>query len=108
MKNQKSLLSKDPTCFPFCASLKAPLEDAAVVLSERFPAPKYVQCNSGGSQARFLLAKVNPSTSYAQVGGGSPQPLGGGPETSGDAAINTDDVSLKVFMEHLIKLAVQS
>ncbi|KAL8430631.1 hypothetical protein ACSSS7_005803 [Eimeria intestinalis] len=85
--------------------LQAPVDDASVVLSDRFPAPKYVQCNSGGSQARFLLAKVNPSTSYVQSGGGQPLDL---TEGGGDSFINTDDVSLKVFMEHLIKLAVQS
>lgn len=85
--------------------LQAPVDDASVVLSDRFPAPKYVQCNSGGSQARFLLAKVNPSTSYAQSGGAQPLGL---TEGGGDSFINTDDVSLKVFMEHLIKLAVQS
>ncbi|KAL8448078.1 hypothetical protein Emed_004077 [Eimeria media] len=76
--------------------LQAPVDDASVVLSDRFPAPKYVQCNSGGSQARFLLAKS-----------GGAQPLGL-TEGGGDSFINTDDVSLKVFMEHLIKLAVQS
>ncbi|KAL8454021.1 hypothetical protein Emag_001593 [Eimeria magna] len=85
--------------------LQAPVDDASVVLSDRFPAPKYVQCNSGGSQARFLLAKVNPSTSYVQSGGAQPLGL---TEGGGDSFINTDDVSLKVFMEHLIKLAVQS
>ncbi|CDJ28993.1 protein transport protein Sec23, putative [Eimeria mitis] len=84
--------------------LQAPVDDASVVLGDRFPAPKYVQCNSGGSQARFLLAKVNPSTSY--INSGAAQPLG--LTEGGEAFINTDDVSLKVFMEHLIKLAVQS
>ena len=84
--------------------MQAPVDDASVVLGDRFPAPKYVQCNSGGSQARFLLAKVNPSTSY--VNSGAAQPLG--LTEGGEAFINTDDVSLKVFMEHLIKLAVQS
>ncbi|EPR59669.1 Sec23/Sec24 trunk domain-containing protein [Toxoplasma gondii RUB] len=90
--------------------LQAPLEDAKVILDERFPVPKYVQCNSGGSQARFLLAKVNPSTNYAQTAGGGAGMAGlmGDSGAAGESFINTDDVSLKVFMDHLIKLAVQS
>ncbi|EAN32984.1 Sec23/Sec24 trunk domain protein [Theileria parva strain Muguga] len=79
--------------------LQAPSDDARHILDERFPTPKFILCNQGGSQARFLLAKVNPSTTYTS----------GLQEFDGSTAIiNTDDVSLKTFMEHLIKLVVQS
>jgi len=73
--------------------LMAPAVDAKQVLKDRFPVPKFVQTNAGGSQARHLTSRVNPSTTYHhQI----------------DSGIITDDVSLKVFMEHLVKLAVQS
>jgi len=77
----------------FRTLLQAPATDAKSILGDRFPVPKFIQTNAGGSQARFLTSKVNPSTS------------GAGGENAG---LFTDDVSLKVFMEHLIKLAVQS
>lgn len=49
-------------------------------------------------QARFLLAKLNPSTTYNSTHEVAP----------GGDIIFTDDVSLQVFCEHLQKLAVQS
>jgi len=48
------------------------------------------------AQARFLLAKLNPSSTY-----NSNSPMS-------NEVIMTDDVSLAVFTEHLKKLAVQS
>eukprot|EP00929_Paragymnodinium_shiwhaense_P012712 TRINITY_DN1202_c0_g2_i1.p1 TRINITY_DN1202_c0_g2~~TRINITY_DN1202_c0_g2_i1.p1 ORF type:complete len:758 (+),score=222.41 TRINITY_DN1202_c0_g2_i1:97-2370(+) len=81
--------------------LQAPAEDAKQILADRFPVPKFIQTNAGGSQARFLTSKVNPSNTHSSSGFGA----GAGADPS---VINTDDVSLKVFMEHLIKLAVQS
>lgn len=48
-------------------------------------------------QARFLLAKLNPSVTYNS---GNPPPPGGD-------VIFTDDVSFEVFMDHLRRLAVQ-
>ena len=81
----------------FKALLMEPENDARSVLSERFPVPKFVVTSNGGSQERFLKSKVNPSVTYnTDVNGGSGQ------------AVITDDVSLKVFMEHLIRLAVMS
>merc|ERR1712083_805522 len=85
----------------FKALLTAPAEDAKQILSDRFPAPRYIQTNAGGSQARFLTSKVNPSTTHTSTTGGF------GP-VSDSSVVITDDVSLKVFMEHLIRLAVQS
>ncbi|KAG2584505.1 hypothetical protein PVAP13_6KG309200 [Panicum virgatum] len=50
-----------------------------------------------GHEARFLLAKLNPSVSYNSD---NPPPPGGD-------VIFTDDVSFQVFMDHLQRLAVQ-
>jgi len=78
--------------------LLAPKEDAAMLLQERFPVPLYVECDQRGSQARFLLAKLNPSVTH-----NSTQDPG-----QGSDFLFTDDVSLQVFMDHLKRLAVQS
>jgi protein transport protein SEC23 len=77
--------------------LQMPREDAAEILQERFPMPRYIDCDEGGSQARFLLAKVNPSNTHNNPGVG---------DAGSAAAVITDDVSLQVFMDHLKKLAV--
>merc|ERR1719456_1504228 len=82
--------------------LQAPAEDAKAILDDRFPVPKFIQTNAGGSQARFLTSKVNPSQTHNNVSAG----FGGGPTDS--SVVITDDVSLQVFMEHLVRLAVQS
>uniref|UniRef100_A0A6U6G814 Protein transport protein SEC23 n=1 Tax=Zooxanthella nutricula TaxID=1333877 RepID=A0A6U6G814_9DINO len=79
----------------FKALLQQPAADVKQILADRFPVPKFIQTNAGGSQARFLTSKVNPSNG------------GAGGQTDATMVI-TDDVSLKVFMEHLIRLAVQS
>lgn len=49
-------------------------------------------------QARFLLAKLNPSATYTTSHEVAP----------GSDIIFTDDVSFQVFSEHLQRLAVQS
>jgi len=86
----------------FKALLQAPAEDAKQILADRFPVPRYIQTNAGGSQARFLTSKVNPSKTHMTAAHGF---SGGG---NGSDMLFTDDVSLKVFMEHLVKMAVQS
>ena len=53
----------------------------------RFPVPRYIDTEQGGSQARFLLCKVNPSQTHNNQGWGG-----------GDGApVLTDDVSLQVM-----------
>eukprot|EP00419_Tripos_fusus_P081767 CAMPEP_0172937480 /NCGR_PEP_ID=MMETSP1075-20121228/222545_1 /TAXON_ID=2916 /ORGANISM="Ceratium fusus, Strain PA161109" /LENGTH=292 /DNA_ID=CAMNT_0013798855 /DNA_START=57 /DNA_END=931 /DNA_ORIENTATION=- len=42
--------------------LQAPAKDAKQILTDRCPVPRYIQTNAGGSQERFLTARVNPST----------------------------------------------
>lgn len=83
----------------FAELLAAPPADAQELLVDRFPIPRYIVCDQGGSQARFLLSKLNPSTTHMSAGMYG-QPGG----AAGGAAIFTDDVSLQVFMEHLKRL----
>uniref|UniRef100_A0A3B3ZK59 Protein transport protein SEC23 n=1 Tax=Periophthalmus magnuspinnatus TaxID=409849 RepID=A0A3B3ZK59_9GOBI len=79
--------------------LQAPVDDAQELLHTRFPMPRYIDTEHGGSQARFLLSKVNPSQTHNNM-------YTWGQESG--APILTDDVSLQVFMDHLKKLAVSS
>ncbi|KAI3894855.1 hypothetical protein MKW92_006488 [Papaver armeniacum] len=81
----------------FAQLLKAPHDDADATIKERFPVPRLVVCDQHGSQARFLLAKLNPSATYNSTA----NPLPGGD------VIFTDDVSFEVFLDHLQRLAVQ-
>ncbi|XP_071690224.1 protein transport protein SEC23 E-like [Rutidosis leptorrhynchoides] len=80
----------------FAQLLQAPHDDAELIICERFPVPRLVVCDQHGSQARFLLAKLNPSATYNNDVG------------AGMDVIFTDDVNLQVFFEHLQKLAVVS
>lgn len=66
-------------------------------MQDRFPLPRFIICDAGGSQARFLLSKLNPSTTHTTSAYGG---------TSQSAqTIFTDDVSLQSFMDHLMKYA---
>ncbi|OIV97471.1 hypothetical protein TanjilG_10995 [Lupinus angustifolius] len=82
----------------FAQLLQAPHDDVQMIVRDRFPVPRLVVCDQHGSQARFLLAKLNPSATYNNTH----------EMTAGSDVIFTDDVSLQVFFEHLQKLAVQS
>mmetsp|Transcript_10397 Transcript_10397/g.29602 ORF Transcript_10397/g.29602 Transcript_10397/m.29602 type:complete len:756 (+) Transcript_10397:156-2423(+) len=79
----------------FAQLLTAPREETESILAKRFPVPRLVDCDQGSGQARFLLAKLNPSATY-----NSSQSFG--------EVIMTDDVSLSVFYDHLKRLSVQS
>lgn len=76
--------------------LEEPKLEASELLIDRFPLPRFVDTEEGGSQARFLYSKLNPSTSYNSQ------------DISKGAVVLTDDVSLQVFMSHLQKLVVSS
>ncbi|MCL7024876.1 hypothetical protein MKW94_005137 [Papaver nudicaule] len=88
----------EPEHKAFSLLLQAPQEEAKLIIKDRFPVPRLVVCDQHGSQARFLLAKLNPSATYNTV-----QDV-----AAGSDIIFTDDVSLQVFFEHLQRLAVQS
>ena len=79
--------------------LEVPVADAQDLLVDRFPVPRYIVCDQGKSQARFLLSKLNPSTTHM-----SATMYGSTPGAGAGQAIFTDDVSLQVFMEHLKRL----
>eukprot|EP00547_Thalassionema_nitzschioides_P003888 CAMPEP_0194199076 /NCGR_PEP_ID=MMETSP0156-20130528/227_1 /TAXON_ID=33649 /ORGANISM="Thalassionema nitzschioides, Strain L26-B" /LENGTH=810 /DNA_ID=CAMNT_0038923917 /DNA_START=169 /DNA_END=2601 /DNA_ORIENTATION=+ len=81
----------------FKALLEAPQSDAQLIMDSRFPVPRYIVCDQHKSEARFLMAKLNPSVTHNSADSGF-----------GATQVNTDDVSLRVFMEHLMKLAVQT
>lgn len=80
----------------FRALLQAPKEDAATIMSTRFPVPRYIVCDQHKSQARFLMAKLNPSVTHNNM------------EGAGVAPVFTDDVSFSVFMDSLVKLSTSS
>ena len=80
----------------FADFLKTPIADAEAIVNSRFPVPCFVECDQGKSASRWIMAKLNPSITHNNAQGyGDQQPL-----------IFTDDVPLKVFIEHLKKYAV--
>lgn len=89
----------NPEHAAFAELLKTPQEEAISVMRRRFPVPRVVDADNfsvaGRSQSRFLLVKLNPSSTHTStVGPGE--------------VIFTDDVSLDIFIDHLKKLCVQS
>jgi len=76
--------------------LELPKIDAEHLMKDRYPYPRYLECDEGGSQARFLIAKINPSTTHHN------QSYGDGQAT----VVLTDDASMQTFMQSLKKLAV--
>jgi len=82
----------------FAQLLKAPKNDAQALMDLRFPNPRFIECVEKGSQSRFLMAKLNPSITQNNM-----QEFNQGAEPP----VFTEDVSLKVFMQHLRRLAVQ-
>lgn len=80
--------------------LEAPVNDANDLMMSRFPLPRYVVCDQGSSQARFLLSRVNPSITHNTAMGYYGDPA--------LAPVLSDDVSYAVFEEHLRKLTVSS
>ncbi|CAI9285113.1 unnamed protein product [Lactuca saligna] len=87
---------KDPGHENFRRLLEAVEIEAGQLAAERIPVPKVVRCEQHSSQARFLLAKLNPSVTHKSSY-----------VVDGAEVVLTDDVSLEVFIEHLQELAVQ-
>lgn len=86
---------RDPNHESFRKLLEAPALDAEQLVAERIPVPKLIKCDQHSSQARFLLAKLNPSLTQDSTYVGDKD------------VIYTDDISLEVFITHLQALAVQ-
>lgn len=87
--------NKDPNNDSLRRLLEAPELDAGKLVAERVPPPRLIKCDQHSSQARFLLAKLNPSITHNSTYG------------NGSDVIFTDDLSLQVFIDHLQVLAVQ-
>lgn len=83
----------------FKVMLENPNKDAKEIFKDRFPLPRFAVCDHGGSQARFLLSKLNPSNTHLSG-------YADGMTPSGTATVFTEDVSFQVFMEHLKKIVV--
>ncbi len=84
-------LHKTPEYKQLEVMMSQPIEDAKELLVDRFPVPRYIVCDQNTSQARFLLARLNPSSGTGQ-----------------GQAIFTDDVSMQVFMDSLKKLVTNA
>ncbi|KAH0573486.1 Sec23 [Spironucleus salmonicida] len=69
-------------------------EEVDQILQYRFPSPRYDEADQGSSQARILLARVNPSSTNKSQ------------NTNSGESIATDDVSLQQFLEVLKKAVV--
>lgn len=85
----------DPEYESFKEFLEQPRIEAASLLVDRFPLPRFIDTEDGGSQARFLYSKLNPTKTYNSANLGDT-----------GATILTDDVNLQSFMEQLQKLVV--
>ncbi|KAL9303448.1 hypothetical protein ACSQ67_020711 [Phaseolus vulgaris] len=93
---RKAGYHNEPEHQAFAQLLRAPHDDSDLIIKERFPVPRLVICDQHGSQARFLLAKLNPSATYNTEN-----------YNPGGDIIFTDDVSFEVFLDHLQRLVVQ-
>lgn len=85
----------------FKSFLEAPRKEAMTILMDRFPLPRFIDCDEGGSQARFLMAKLNPSTTYAT----NPNHMYGS-SFSTQLDVLTDDANLQLFMNHVRRIVV--
>jgi len=79
--------------------IEQPALDAKDILADRFPQPKYISTHEGGSQARFLVNRVNPSVTHLKDDARARQD---------STVVLTEDASLRSFMESLIRHAVTS
>ena len=68
--------------------LEAPNDDVEEILGQRFPSPRYDVADQGSSQARILLARVNPSCTLKS-------------QYSDGEVIATDDVGMMEFIDEL-------
>ena len=96
VKWRKEGYDEKPEFEHFRTLLQMPLDDAKAIMEQRFPVPKLTITEVGKGAERKLKAKVNPSQGVANNA------------TVENGLFITDDVSFKVFYEHLVKLAVQS
>jgi len=94
---RKAGYQDDPKHEAFKYLLDQPKEAAQELMKRRFPLPRFIEADQHTSQARFLLATIDPVVTHTNAS-----------SSAAGEVIFTDDVNLKVFMDHLKKLAVQS
>lgn len=87
---------EDPNYENLKVLLDQPIEDAKYIMQERFPMPRFFITRPNDSNERKIKVRVNPSSLTAQNA------------TVESGNYFTEDVSLNVFMQHLIRMAVQS
>ncbi|CAH8323176.1 unnamed protein product [Eruca vesicaria subsp. sativa] len=92
---RKQEYHKDSNHETFRNLLEAPEMDVVQLVSDRIPMPRIVRCDQHGSQARFLLAKLNPSVTQKTD------------YTGGSDVVLTDDLCLEDFLADLQSLAVR-
>jgi len=68
------------------------MEDVKLIMEDRFPVPIFFETYIGHTKERYLKSRANPSGMNENL------------KESGHFL--TDDASLKLFMDHLIKLSV--
>ncbi|GME79817.1 unnamed protein product [[Candida] boidinii] len=81
-----------------------PRLEAAEILVDRFPLPRFIDTEEGGSQARFLYSKLNPTTSYKN---NDIQSALAGAAVGDGAVVLTDDVSFQDFLNYVASLVVK-
>lgn len=72
--------------------LSLPQTDAQLLIDSRLPVPLYVECDQDSSQARFLIATLDPSTSKT---------------STSEKLTLSEDCSLTTFQQDLFKLLSQ-
>lgn len=87
--------------------LELPKQEAAEILTDRFPLPRFIDTEEGGSQARFLMSKLNPTTSYKMLNDAEYAMVDGGINNGNNAVIMTDDISLQSFMQFVYDAIVK-
>lgn len=93
--------------YSYFADLLAVAEsDAQLLLSQRFPYPRFSRTDANGSEARHVKTRVNPTHTYSGAGeaGASALYPSSAAHTGGDV-INTDEANIAKFMTSL-KVAV--
>jgi len=91
---------KNPEYVSFATLLEAPMRQVDTTLANRFPFPHFVETDQHGSQARYLLRFVNPTTTH-NSGVQDTRTLAN-PHASGvQEVIYTDDASLQKFLVSL-------
>lgn len=93
---EKAGYQDQPEYENFKQLLQLPMDDANLIIEDRYPAPAFFLTYPGHTKERKIKSRVNPSGSELDVA----------TVQSGDF-IN-DDASLQMFMSHLTKLVVTS